>query len=80
MNEFEIVSQLMELPVQAIFMAVIALLWRKIETIQSKCEARDTIIQTKYQSLLVEMGELRGRLNTEIKIEEKIEQLLISKA
>lgn len=65
MNEIEIVQQLFQLPMTVILGGVVVFLWRKLDT-----------IQTKYESVLIEIGKLKGQVDIEERIEVKLDQLL----
>jgi hypothetical protein len=64
MSELEFMQELLQLPSIVILGAVTVYIWRKYETLQAK-----------YEALLIDVGELRGKVDTEIRIEQKLQQL-----
>lgn len=64
MSDLEFMQQILQLPLTVILSGVIVFLWRKLDSLQSK-----------YETVLIEMGQLRGKLDAEIRIEQKLEQL-----
>lgn len=57
-------AQLGELPLNILLIGLAVYLWRKLETLQSK-----------YENVLLEMGKLHGKVDTEIQINEKLDQI-----
>ena len=64
MTDIQLIQELLQLPSIVILGAVTVYIWRKYET-----------LQTKYEALLIDVGELRGKVDTEIRIEQKLQQL-----
>lgn len=65
MTDLQWLESIINLPLQAILIGCIVFLWRKIETVQNK-----------YETVLVELGELRGRTDVELRLEQKFDLFL----
>jgi hypothetical protein len=64
MNDLEIIQHLFQLPLTVILGGVVAFLWRRLDKVQEK-----------YEAVLIEMGKLHGKVDTEISINEKLDQI-----
>lgn len=64
MTELEFIESLVQLPLTVLLMIVVFMLWRELKS-----------LQVKYEKVLIDMGELRGKVDSEIKIEQKLEQI-----
>lgn len=65
MTDLQWLESIINLPLQAILISCIVFLWKKVETVQNK-----------YETVLVELGELRGQTDVELRLEEKFDLFL----
>ena len=65
MNDITWLESISQLPLNIILMGLCVFFWRKLET-----------LQLKYEKVLIELGKVKGKADVEVRIEEKLDQLL----
>jgi hypothetical protein len=76
MPELEILESLANLPINIIFIGVIIHLYRKIDVLQKEHNTEIKEQQAKYEDVLKELASLRGRVDAEIAVEQKIDKII----
>lgn len=64
MSDIQIIQELVQLPITVILAGVVVFLWRKYEKLQQK-----------YEDVLIEVGKLKGKVDVEMQIEKKLEDI-----